>query len=214
MAKKTININSPDDFINIGSAPNSRNGDSVRAAFARLNNAIDDIDLNFQNLYDLIDGYDLTNAIPILTGNSGKYLTNNGSTLSWDTIDTPTEITSNNHTLSIDSNGNVTIDGDPITVDYYVPINHVPPANPVSGELWYDTESGRTYIYYDTAWVDANPKGATGTTIPNQNGHAGEFLTTDGSNLSWTALGDISLELDGGSASTVYDGIPTDGGGA
>jgi hypothetical protein len=51
MAKKTININQPQDFINIGSAPNSKDGDSLRAAFARLNEAIDNIDSNFSELY-------------------------------------------------------------------------------------------------------------------------------------------------------------------
>lgn len=32
-----------------------------------------------------------------------------------------------------------------------------PPTSPVIGDLWYDTESGRTYIYYDSNWVDSSP---------------------------------------------------------
>ena len=31
------------------------------------------------------------------------------------------------------------------------------PVGPSLGDLWYDTISGRTYIYYDSNWVDANP---------------------------------------------------------
>jgi hypothetical protein len=36
-------------------------------------------------------------------------------------------------------------------------IGTTPPAGPVNGRLWYDTVSGRMYIYYSGAWVDANP---------------------------------------------------------
>ena len=32
-----------------------------------------------------------------------------------------------------------------------------PPDNPTPGALWYDPESGRTYIYYQSQWVDAAP---------------------------------------------------------
>jgi hypothetical protein len=33
----------------------------------------------------------------------------------------------------------------------------IPPDNPTPGALWYDPESGRTYIYYQSQWVDAAP---------------------------------------------------------
>ena len=36
-------------------------------------------------------------------------------------------------------------------------IGTTPPAGPVNGRLWYDTVSGRMYIYYSGSWVDANP---------------------------------------------------------
>jgi hypothetical protein len=38
-----------------------------------------------------------------------------------------------------------------------ISINAFPPVNPGEGELWYDTVSGRSFIYYDNSWVDANP---------------------------------------------------------
>lgn len=32
-----------------------------------------------------------------------------------------------------------------------------PPSTPVTGDLWYDTVGGRTYVYFDNTWVDTNP---------------------------------------------------------
>lgn len=36
-------------------------------------------------------------------------------------------------------------------------ISDTAPVNPTAGDLWYDEVSGRTYVYYDNTWVDANP---------------------------------------------------------
>jgi hypothetical protein len=32
-----------------------------------------------------------------------------------------------------------------------------PPPSPLAGDLWYDTEGGRMYVYFDSSWVDTNP---------------------------------------------------------
>jgi len=50
-----------------------------------------------------------------------------------------------------------------------VNVNSTPPGSPNEGDLWYDTESGRTYIYYDSGWIDANPSqvGPQGPTGPS-----------------------------------------------
>jgi hypothetical protein len=61
--------------INIGTAPNSKNGDSIRDAFAKVNS-------NFTELYNTASA-DV--QIPPQTGNVGKYLTTNGTALSWAT---------------------------------------------------------------------------------------------------------------------------------
>jgi hypothetical protein len=42
-----------------------------------------------------------------------------------------------------------------------------PPENPDLGDLWYDTISGRMYVYYDSGWIDASPPGAIGPTGPS-----------------------------------------------
>ena len=53
-----------------------------------------------------------------------------------------------------------------------------PPASPVSGQAWFDTDNLRTYIWYDNAWVEA------------VSGYAGEIVGN----------------IDGGSASSTYGG--------
>ena len=42
------------------------------------------------------------------------------------------------------------------------------PAGPGVGDLWYDANSGRTYIYYDSSWVDASPVDGAGISSTNQ----------------------------------------------
>lgn len=42
-------------------------------------------------------------------------------------------------------------------------VQSTPPASPVTGQLYYDTDDGRTYIYTGAAWIDANPAGAGGS---------------------------------------------------
>jgi hypothetical protein len=46
-----------------------------------------------------------------------------------------------------------------------ITISDTPPENPQPGNLWYDKEIGRTFIYYNdddgSQWVDSNPSGTT-----------------------------------------------------
>lgn len=63
MSKKIINVNAPGDFINTGTAPNSRDGDSLRSSFSRLNDAVDSIDANFAELYTSVGK--LTSSVPV-----------------------------------------------------------------------------------------------------------------------------------------------------
>lgn len=218
-------------IINVGQTSNDRDGDSLRAAFIKING-------NFDELYTGLEGFNLTNAIPSLGGNSGKYLTNNGSTLSWGTVDFPTDISqlTDNTNLLQSSSGLVEVSANP-------------PASPVVGKLWYDTESGRTYVRYDDSWVDANPKAAainlasvTQSIIPSMDAtydlgssskqwrslyvstntiyinnvplsiDEGGVLLVDGEPVSG---GGQVLEIDGGYASTDYTAeLTVDGGGA
>jgi hypothetical protein len=68
--------------INIGAAANDGTGDPIRSAFTKVNS-------NFTELYE----HDANNVLPGQTGNSGKYLTTNGTSTSWATIQ-PTDTVS------------------------------------------------------------------------------------------------------------------------
>ena len=51
-----------------------------------------------------------------------------------------------------------------------IAITNIAPSNPIPGNLWYDFDIGRTFLYYTdedgSQWVDANPAG-TSVSIPN-----------------------------------------------
>ena len=133
-------------IINIGSAPNSKNGDSIRDAFDKVNQ-------NFTELYA-----NLTTYLPTPTGNSGKFLTTNGTTLIWSTLPTPAPVAA------------------PIAASATAPGSHP------DGTLWYDELSGRLYVYYDGGWVDASPRGVgvatsigLGTKAANDTGTTGQI---------------------------------------
>lgn len=66
MAKQTINT---------GAAANDGTGDQLRSAFEKIN-------LNFTELYE----HDANSSIPSSQGNTGKYLTNNGTEPLWSTV--------------------------------------------------------------------------------------------------------------------------------
>lgn len=72
----------------------------------------------------------LQNLLPSQSGNSGKFLSNNGTgTLSWENIE-----------------------------QHNVTSSATVPLNPANQDLWYDTAGGRMYIYFDNTWVDTNPE--------------------------------------------------------
>jgi hypothetical protein len=66
---------------------------------------------------------------PSQSGNNGKFLKTDGSTVSW---------------------------GDPSS---RVTISDTPPSSPTSGDLWWDDLNGELYIYYTNTWVRANSAG-------------------------------------------------------
>ena len=60
------------------------------------------------------------------------------------------------------------------------------PVGPTLGDLWYDTVSGRTYVYYDSSWVDASPVDGAGISSTDRlvNGNAEVILENDGETTS------------------------------
>lgn len=78
-------------------------------------------------------------ALPDQTGESGNYLTTDGTNASWATLDIP-----------------------PGTV-----VSDTAPSSPDVGQLWWNSADGTLYIYYDGFWVEAvtgvtGPAGADG----------------------------------------------------
>lgn len=66
-----------------------------------------------------------------------------------------------------------------------VVVDATAPADPGEGDLWWDPESGRMYVYYATSWVDASPVDGAGISSTNElvNGAHTVSLGADG-NLS------------------------------
>ena len=53
-----------------------------------------------------------------------------------------------------------------------ITVSNTAPSLPSAGDLWYDTVSGRIYIYYDSNWVDSNPNSGSGILITNAPEHS------------------------------------------
>ena len=115
-------------IIYTGQSVNDGRGDSLRAGAQKIND-------NFTELY--------SNAVPSPVGQSGKYLTTDGTAVTWGTI-TVSNITGNAAT---------------VTNGVYTNVS-----------------------YSNPSWItDLNPN----KVLPTQASHTGQFLTTDGSTISW-----------------------------
>ena len=73
---------------------------------------------------------------------------------------------SNNNIIRISGVGNISDDG--LT---NVPASTTPPANPEPGNLWFNSEEGRLYVYYKDVdseqWVDASPDSWDASAMPD-----------------------------------------------
>jgi hypothetical protein len=196
--------------INVGTAANDKKGDSLRAAFQKVN-------ANFTELYTALGlnadatlnlgAFEFAGSVMTTTDSTAividqavtvsSNLTVNGDIVAGDQIVFGTaklRITNDgaiyvNDLLAATPGGSPTwssitgkptfatvatsgayadLSGRPTDLNQFtdttgilsstlVYIGTTPPAGPVNGRLWYDTVSGRMYIYYSGAWVDANP---------------------------------------------------------
>jgi len=71
-----------------------------------------------------------------------------------------------------------------------ISVSGLPPTNPVQGNLWYDDEDGRLYVYYDSTWVDASPDVGYSLGVATTSTLGGIKLGT-----GFTALGDGTLSV-------------------
>lgn len=95
-----------------------------------------------------------------------------------------------NKTWSFNNNGFLTFpDGTTSTTAWTkaaASVQSTPPASPVTGQLYYDTDDGRTYIYTGAAWIDSNPAGAGGG-VTSLTAGTGTFVSTStGAITLWT----------------------------
>ena len=96
-------------------------------------------------------------TFPSQSGNANKYLKTDGTTLSWGTVATDvSQLTDNTDLIPSDLSDLTDTTNLLTSVEATVVIAATAPTGAV-GRLWYDTISGRMYIYYSGAWVDANP---------------------------------------------------------
>jgi hypothetical protein len=82
-----------------------------------------------------------------------------------------------------------------------------PPTGPSANQLWYDVVSGKTYIYYNGAWVDSNPAtvgptGSIGSTGPTGSTGATGSAGSTGPTGSKGDLG--TVVYDGGRPNTDF----------
>jgi len=82
--------------VNVGASANDKTGDTLRAAFTKVNS-------NFTELYSLSSA---NVQIPAQTNNGGKYLTTNGTTLSWSTSN---QLVNGSYNLVLGADGTVNL---------------------------------------------------------------------------------------------------------
>lgn len=82
------------------------------------------------------------------------------------------------------------------------------PATPFAGQIWFESDTGQTFIYYDSLWIEigAQPLGQIGPTGPS--GPSGPSGPT-GATGSTGPTGSSVVNIDGGVPSTNYGGITT-----
>ena len=70
----------------------------------------------------------------------------------------------NDQVMTINTAGHLTINGTDVTGGASTGVT--PPASATTGTIWYDSEVGRLYLYFDNTWVDASPAGGGPVTPP------------------------------------------------
>lgn len=126
-------------------------------------------------------GTAINNLLPSQSGNTGKLLTTDGSNTSWVS---PVMSSSDKTALTtLQSNSAFNVYDSPtidlnwnastrtlsaITKDGLI-ISDTPPSSPLNGQLWFDSSSGVTSVYYDSTWVDIGG-GDSGTSAGSVNG--------------------------------------------
>ena len=192
--------------INIGTAPNAKNGDALRTAFEKVN-------ANFTELYNTAAA-DV--QIPTQANNGGKYLTTNGTVLSWATVTgggTGDRLVNGLNEVVLGADGNLTFP-DGLTIDNSV-IGYAT-SNTVSEEIPGGTISSTSIVENQIAIDSTNS--ITISKVTTQISNDGVTTTTDstGSRLEINNTGaSIKRYIDpDGPNNAIYFQVRTDTSGA
>jgi hypothetical protein len=166
---------------------------------------------------------DTTDSIPDQSGNSGKYITTDGSNLIWGVVDGILPDTTGQDSKVLKVTGSVANWG-ALTYSDISDFNTGVANSTAVGDLQTDshTHSNKTLLdsLIDSGQANAflNAEGNyvqidSGDALPSQTGNDGKVLTTDGSEPAWTDLKTVNGETITGSGDIVVSGtLPSQSG--
>jgi len=129
------------------------------------------------------------NAVSVTNGVGAASATISGTTatsvLTVDGIEIDTTGATSNQVLKYNGTKFTPSTGASVTISDTPPISPTPQA----GDQWYESDTGRTFIYYDSVWVEI---GSTGTTNVNANDLSGTTLASNVVSSSLTSVGTLS----------------------
>lgn len=124
-----------------------------------------------QNGFELDELHNVSAASP----SSGDFLKYNGSVWVNDAIDLGTD-TTGNYVASLVAGNGITLannsgEGATPTINAGATVSDSTPSSPTTGQLWYESDTGATFVYTGSAWVEVGatqgPYVCTSTTRPS-----------------------------------------------
>lgn len=94
-----------------------------------------------------------------------------------------------------------------------VTVSDAPPASPSEGDLWFESDTTRTYVYYDSFWVEVGSTGAGATTSDTAptNPVQGQFWFNSLNGATYVYYGTVWLEVGAVSVNTLLSTIQAKG---
>jgi hypothetical protein len=108
-------------------------------------------------------------SLPTQSGNTGKYLTTDGTAASWGTIDLSSKLNTSDFTYST------------ISIPVYDAIENLPSASSNHGRWAHVHSEGSMYFAHEGSWIKS-------AVYPSQSGQSGKYLSTDGTSASWSTI--------------------------
>lgn len=146
-------------------------------------------------------------TLPVQTGQSGKFLTTNGTTASW--VNAPTEIP----TQSGNSGKFLKTDGSSVS---WATVDALPSQSGQTGKFLTTNGSNASWANVDALPSQTGNNGkflttdgttaswATSSGLPSQSGYSGAYLTTNGTTASWQTTTQIYPVIETYSSSTAW----------